>query len=268
MKKDWIRFGILLVVITALVIGVGTGAVYAEPLLVMQPAYAGMQFHIHQPMGIPVNWYATYDGYPVWKGAEGVWFYGSYTNNAIVQTNYIVGSIVPSVVGISPYVVQTQVAAAPAPAVQTQVVAAPAPVVQTQVMAAAYSAPAVVTAAVPAEYFPRPVRDPSFMALGTWRGNVDRVGILAQPSIPVAWSGMRPKVVYAWTGSRWYQMTASEGERPGDILKSNLYVLTRLVHQNGNYYWQMPDVAYLINKSAQWGYIWMGVVGPNPQHVY
>jgi len=106
------------------------------------------------------------------------------------------------------------------------------------------------------------------MALGTWRGNVDRVGILAKPSIPIAWKGTSPNVLYAWTGSRWYQLTACDGERPGDVLKKNLYALTRLVHQNGNYYWQAPDVAFLVSLLPQWGYIWMGEIGPNPAWIY
>ena len=239
------RWLLIVAMVVSLAAGLEANAVYAEPLLVMQPAYVGMRFYVHQPQGIPTNWYATFDGYPVWKGAEGVWFYGSYSNNAIIQTNYIVGSVVPSLVGIYPYVAQpAALTTMQAPVVQTQVVATmPTPVVQTQVVAttapvvtqavttypvpAVVAAPAVVTtptivatpvavtAVVPAGYG----IDPSFMALSTWRGNVDRVGILAKPSIPVAWKGMSPQVLYAWTGSRWYQMTARDGDRPGDILR-------------------------------------------------
>ena len=252
MKKDLSRWWLFVVTITAFLISlVGSlGAAYAEPLLVMQPAYVGMTFYVHQPQGIPMNWFTTYDGYPVWKGTDGVWFYGSYSNKGVVQTNYVVGSVVPSLVGISPYVIQTS---APAMCPSSHAV---------------YPAPAMVTAVASVGCVSKWVNDPHFMALGTWRGNVDRVGILAKPSIPVAWKGKSPQVLYAWTGSRWYQLTAHDGERPGDVLKKNLYTLTRLVHQNGNYYWQAPDVAFLVSLLPQWGYIWMGEIGPNPAWIY
>ena len=252
MKKELRRWKFLVVaVIVFLAVGVGAGAVCAEPLLVMQPAYVGMNFYVHQPHGIPGNWYTTYDGYPVWKGTDGVWFYGSYSNQSIIQTSYVVGSVVPSMVDIYPYVIKTNVVAA-------------------------HSAPAVIQTSIPAAY-PAPVMaavapvlkiDPSFMVLGTWRGSVDRVGILVKPSIPVAWKGMWPKVLYAWTGSQWDQMTAREGERPGDVLKKNLYALTRLVHQNGSRHWEAPEAAFLANQSAIWGYVWMGQIGPNPHWIY
>ena len=225
----------VMAVIALLAVSISAGAVYAGPLLVMQPAYVGMEFYVHRPQGIPGNWYATFDGYPVWKGAEGVWFYGSYSNRNLIQTNYVVGAVVPSQVGIFPYVTQTVVHAAP--------------------VAAAVVVPVWSV-------------DPSFMVLGSWRRGVDRVGILAKPSIPVAWKGMWPKAIYAWTGSQWYQMDAGEGDRPGDVLRNNLYLLTRLVQQNGNRVWQAPDIAFLANQTAQWGYVWMGQVGPNPQQVY
>jgi len=247
MKKDFLRKKLSARAITAflvLVLTLGAGVAYAQPILVMQPAYTGMQFYIQQPQCIPANWFTTFDGYPVWRGADGVWFYGSFSNNTIVQTNFIVGSVVPSHAGLSPYVVQLA-AASPVPLTQTVAVA---PV-------AVERAPMWLSV--------------NFMALGNWRRNVDRVGLLARPSIPVAWRGMWPQVLYAWTGSSWYQMIANEGERPGDVLRRNLYVLTRLTHQNGNRQWRAPeDVAFLTNRTAQWGFIWMGIVGPNPTRVY
>jgi hypothetical protein len=277
MKKDFTRrrfFVRAIIAFLAVMISLSAGAAYAQPLLVMQPAYAGMQFYIQQPRCIPANWFTTFDGYPVWRGADGVWFYGSFSNNTIIQTSYVVGSVVPTHVGISPYVIQT--IPTPAPVIQRQMAMAPAPVVQRQVAAAPVvpmtqamvAAPAPVVTALAVEYVPSWL-SANFMNLGSWRRNVDRVGILAQPPIPVAWRGTWPKVLYAWTGSNWYQMIAEEGERPGDVLRRNLYVLTRLVHQSGNRRWCAPeDTAFLINRSAQWGYMWMGVIGPNPTRVH
>jgi len=280
MKKDFAGKKFFIRVITvflALMIGLSAGVVYAQPMLVMQPVYAGMRFYVHQPQCIPANWFQTFDGYPVWRSSDGVWFYGSYSNRNIIHTNHVVGSVIPSAVGIHPYVIQTNVVTAfPAPVMAAPVMAVPAaphsgvaaahpfPVLA-QPAPVVVHAPAVATAVIP---FVNWSICPSFMVLGNWRKNVDRVGILISPSIPVAWNGMRPNVIYAWTGQQWFQMTANEGERPGDVLRNNLYLLTRLVHQNGSRHWKTPDIAFLISQTAQWGYIWMGQIGPNPRRVY
>ena len=268
MKKDFAKWK-LFVVAFAVFLMVGANAVHAQPMLVMQPAFSGMSFYVHQPYGIPTNWFTTFDGYPVWKGTDGVWFYGSYSGANLIQTSYVVGAVVPSAIGIHPFVAQTAVAAASPPATAQAGVVAAIPV--------ATAAPAGVVVSSPSPGIVAPTAvvpylgvglNPRFIVLGSWRGSVDRIGILAQPSIPVAWKGMWPKMVYAWTGSQWYQLVAREGERPGDVLRNNLYLLTRLVHQNGNAQWQAPSVEFLINQTAVWGYIWMGQVGPNPQWVY
>jgi hypothetical protein len=115
---------------------------------------------------------------------------------------------------------------------------------------------------VPAAFVAAWQLDPRFMALGLWKGNVDRVGLLRKPAVPVAWRGNMPKVIYAWTGANWYQMVASEGERPGDVLRNNLYVLTRLVNQNGPSLWYEPNVSLLVSQAGQWGFFWMGEIGP------
>ncbi|MDR1622533.1 MAG: hypothetical protein LBS00_09180 [Synergistaceae bacterium] len=259
----------------------GAGAAgAAEPLLVVQPSYVGMQFYVSQPQGLPPHWYTTFDGYPVWKNADGIWLYGSFSGSELIPTNYVVGSVVPSIVGLVPYAVQT-VPVQTAPVHVTQVQAAPArftpiqftPVQATPVQAApvqvrTFPAPQV-TVAVPVPVVPAPVYavpawalDPHFMALGEWRKNVDRVGILFKPAIPIAWKGHLPQVIYAWTGNRWYQMVRREGERPGDVLRNNLYLLTRLVNRNRAPAWHGTDALFLANQTAQWGYTWMGSVTP------
>jgi hypothetical protein len=207
-----------------------------EPLLVVQPSYAGMQFYVSPAQGLPPHWYTTFDGYPVWKGADGIWLYGSFSGSELIPTNYIVGSVVPSIVGLIPY------AAAQAAPVQ----AAPQPVM---VPAPAYAAPAWTL-------------NPHFMVLGEWRGNVDRVGILFKPGIPIAWKGSSPRVIYAWTGTTWYQMVTRDGERPGDVLRNNLYLLTRLTNKNCAPAWCDQDVLFLANLTARWGYSWMGSITP------
>ena len=79
-------------------------AVGSKPLLVTQPAYAGMRFYVYQPAGIPDNWYLTFDGYPVWKNFDGTWLYGFASGSSLIPTNYVVGSVIPSLAGLLPYV--------------------------------------------------------------------------------------------------------------------------------------------------------------------
>ena len=105
--------------------------------------------------------------------------------------------------------------------------------------------------------------DPYFTALSAWREDVDRVGVLSKPSIPVAWKGKSPQVLYAWVGSHWYQMTARVGEQPAGVLRRNMNDLNRLVMENGNIHWQMSDVNFLIRQTTRWGYFWMGQVRTN-----
>ena len=270
--RVFVLWGLAIAAVLSPVCVEGAGA--AEPLLVVQPSYVGMQFYVSQPQGLPPHWYTTFDGYPVWKNADGVWLYGSFTGTEPIPTNYIVGSVIPSVVGLVPYVVQT----APVQVQQTvsvqagPAVSVPAAPVQTAPVMSVQAAsivpaqgliavPAPVAAA-PAYVAPVWAHNPHFMALGEWRGNVDRVGMLYKPAIPIAWKGHLPRVVYAWTGTMWYQMVRREGERPGDVLRNNLYLLTRLVYQNHAPAWSAPDVLFLSHQTAQWGYFWMGDITP------
>jgi len=229
MQRVSARRNLFVISVTALIaLIVGAGVVYAETMTATQPAYPGMTFYIHQPQGIPANWHTTLDGFPVWRGSDGVWFYGSYSERGITRTYYAVGSVNPSEVGIKPYETYYAPYAAPQPALEI---------------------------------------DPRFMALGTCglRENVDRVGILAKPAIPVAWKGTKPNVLYAWTGTQWFRMTTrADDEKPEDVLKRNLYTLTRQVHQSGNRIWQDVDVFFLCSQAAHWGYSWMGKIDLNP----
>ncbi|MBR0044710.1 MAG: hypothetical protein IJP56_07725, partial [Synergistaceae bacterium] len=83
----------------------------AEPLLVQQPAYAGMNFYVFRPYNMPKDWYVTFDGYPVKKNKDGVWVYGTSNGPNLTPTSYIVGSVVPSMAGLTPWVQQAQISA-------------------------------------------------------------------------------------------------------------------------------------------------------------
>ncbi len=61
-----------------------------------QKSYA-MNFEIWKPMGLPAGWYATFDGFPVAQIAENRWVYGQIgSDGAIVPTDVLVGSVIPS----------------------------------------------------------------------------------------------------------------------------------------------------------------------------
>ena len=218
----------------------------ADPILITQPAYAGMQFYVYRPYNIPGGWYATYDGYPVFRNVDGIWVYGSCVGASIVPTTYVVGSIVPSVVGLVPWV------AAP---VCTPVV--PAPVVPIAVPAVTTVIPPVAVAAP--VYIPCWVQNPSFLAIGGWGKSVDRIGVLGKPAVPVAWKGRHPSVIYAWTGRNWYQLSLREWEHPVDSLRGRLYELTYMSNKN-NLIWTDQDMTVLAQHAAVWGYRWMGQI--------
>ena len=92
----------------------GPGAVHAttyvvEPVLVAQPVYAGMSFYAYQPYNMPKGWYVTFDGFPIVRASSGVWVYGSYNGASLVPTSYVVGSVNPYTISLTPYVDTAQV---------------------------------------------------------------------------------------------------------------------------------------------------------------
>jgi hypothetical protein len=108
-------------------------------------------------------------------------------------------------------------------------------------------------------YMPDWLFNDRFLVLGRWKQSVDRIGVLTKPAVPVAWKGRSPKVIYAWTGRDWYQLTAREGERPDDVLRNHLYTLMRLTRRGG-LTWYEADIPLFSQQAAVWGYYWMGEI--------
>lgn len=205
----------------------------AAAYLAEQPAYGGMRFYVYKPSNIPTGWYATYDGYPVFRGGDGVWYYGTREGAGITQTGYVVGSVVPSLAGLKRWT------------------------------AVAPSAPIYSNGAgtgVDADYLPGWARNGAFMAVEKWRGSVDRIGVINRPSVPVAWKGERPKVIYVWTGNRWSQIMKDGNaiDDPLSELRRNMYDLTVSANRSGSAQWGYEDMALLSQYAALWGYRWMG----------
>ena len=80
-----------------------------EPLLVPESPYTGMTFYVYRPYDMPEGWYVTLDGYPVHKNSDGMWVYGNAEGPNLVPTNYVVGSIVPSMAGITKLISDAQI---------------------------------------------------------------------------------------------------------------------------------------------------------------
>ncbi|GHV37828.1 hypothetical protein FACS1894187_15630 [Synergistales bacterium] len=242
-------FGVAAIFVIFLISSAEAKVYVAEPLLVPQPTYAGMTFYVYKPYNMPKDWYATFDGYPVKKNSDGVWVYGTYSGPNLVPTNYIVGSVVPSMAGLSPYIGQVQISSVTSvPDRSRQAITAKQP----------------GTARVPAgnaesTYMPDWLFVGRFVALGKWKGTVDRIGVLHNPPVPVAWKGSSPKVIYVWTGQTWYQINANGDERPSDILRNHQYELSRMVKRN-EYVWYEADTPVFAQQATAWGYYWMGEV--------
>jgi hypothetical protein len=242
----------------------GASSVYVvEPVLVNQPLYAGMNFYVYRPYNLPAGWYVTFDGYPVVRTSSGAWVYGAMSQNGLVPTAFVVGSINPASLPLLQYPVPAAVSSfnhvqvLPLDAVSPHRLQQPVP------PSLPPSGRILLPTAVPSWAV-----NPSFNAIGSWDRLVDRMGILGNPRVPIAWKGDRPKAIYAWTGRSWYQMTSSSvdiPEKPSEILKDHLYTLTRMVHRN-NVYWNDSDTPLLAHQAAVWGYLWMGRLTPLANH--
>ena len=231
--------------------GAGAKVYVAEPLLVDQPTYAGMTFYVYQPYNMPKDWYVTFDGYPVHKNADGVWVYGTSNGPVLTPTNYIVGSVVPSMAGIAPWVQPAQISAFRSlPNTETMAVQQPAPPTSTLTQGQTTST-----------WVPDWTYNTRFMAIGGWKASVDRIGVLHKPATPVAWMGNSPKVIYIWTGQSWYQVAPRESETPLSALRRELYNITKMVNRN-QLVWYEEDMPVLAQQATAWGYYWMGEVLP------
>ena len=223
----------------------------AEPLLVNQPSYAGMRFYVYKPYNMPKGWYVTFDGYPVKKNKDNVWVYGTSEGPNLVATNYIVGSVIPSMAGITRWVNDAQISALRKVPNQ-ELMSVRQPGIPLNQLAAGQTH---------STYIPDWTFNPRFMAIGNWKGSVDRIGILHTPVVPVAWKGDSPKVIYAWLGENWYQINMKDSVSPARMLKREMLSLTRLVRKS-NFKWYEQDTPILSQQAKSWGYYWLGEIMP------
>ncbi len=220
-----------------------------EPLLVPQSPYAGMTFYVYRPYNMPKDWYITLDGYPVHKNADGMWVYGTAEGPNLVATNYVVGSIVPSTAGITKWVSDVQV---------SELRKLPNPEML-EVRQKGFTRSQMAGGKNYSTYIPDWTFSPAFMAIGNWKGTVDRMGVLNNPAVPVAWNGASPKVIYVWTGSSWHQVDTGESRSPVRSLRREYSKLRKLVRESG-FKWYAQDVPILAQQAKGWGYYWLGEI--------
>lgn len=250
--KKLALFGILLFCFSASPREAVAKVYVAEPMLIPQPSFAGMTFYVYRPYNFPKGWYLTFDGYPVVQTPDKVWVYGQMFGTQLTPTSYIVGSVNPGLAGLTPYADKAEISSVVTMKGNPQILVS-------QPLEPAYRVP-------PGEfrstYMPDWAFDSRFTAIGGWRNQVDRMGILHKPNVPVAWKGERPKVIFVWTGANWYQIKMQHGDRPVDALRRELYSLVRMVNSH-QFRWYAQDTPVLTEYAVTWGYYWMGEVVPS-----
>ena len=220
-----------------------------EPLLVPQSPYAGMTFYVYRPYNMPPDWYITLDGYPVHKNSDGTWVYGTSEGPNLVPTNYVVGSVVPSMAGLTKWVSDAQISELrKLPTAETL-----------EVRQKGYTRNQMAQGQNYSTYIPDWTFSPAFMAIGNWKGTVDRIGVLNNPAMPVAWSGNRPKVIYAWTGRGWHQVNVKESQSPVAAILHEYQTLRKLLRDSG-FKWYEQDMPILAQQAKAWGYYWLGEI--------
>jgi hypothetical protein len=100
-----------------------------------------------------------------------------------------------------------------------------------------------------------------FGEISRWRFRVDRMGILKEPRVPVAWKGLRPYEVYFWTGREWARISRSRFHEPyDDILYRMRGDIAAIVSREGPA-WDEADTPQLAAYASLWRYLWVGDIG-------
>ena len=256
--------------VLVLVLGLcGCASCAEKAILVTQPAYHSMSFYVYKPVNVPRDFYVTFDGYLVYKNSRGVWNYGSAEKGGVVKTDYVVGAVIPSVVRLKPYNVKIS---SVAPILGTERAETSAPSTSTTTSGTTAKSPRIIYMPPasglelysPVELSPNNpdwTQNSNFMAMGKWQKSIDRIGVTYRPSIPVAWKGDHPEVIYAWTGLQWRQLDAKSAHTPAlSTLRRGIYDLTRHVRKVNILNWTDDDTHVLSQYSVMWGYQWLGQI--------
>lgn len=100
-----------------------------------------------------------------------------------------------------------------------------------------------------------------FHEISRWRFRVDRMGILEEPRVPVAWKGTFPYEVYFWTGNEWARARRKTAfayvERFDDILFRAKEDIEKILAER-NHHWFEKDTPSLAANASAMRYWWQG----------
>lgn len=216
-----------------------------------------MSFYVYKPVNIPQEFYATFDGYLVYKNSRGIWNYATVEKGGISKTDYVVGAVIPSVVRLKPYDSKISLTApilgtdrAESSVSASQMIYTP-PDVQREIKLPGMYSP----------YSSENTQKSDFAAIGNWQKSVDRIGVLDRPVIPVAWKGEYPEIIYAWTGTQWKQINArSKNIKALSTIRREIYDLTVYTNKLNALNWTAEDTYALSQSARTWGYQWLGTI--------
>jgi tetratricopeptide (TPR) repeat protein len=108
------------------------------------------------------------------------------------------------------------------------------------------------------------MRSEKFNEISRWRFRVDRIGILMEPRVPIAWKGSNPYEIYFWTGDEWARARREgtrfdERERYDDILYRARDSIAEVLSDRG-FVWYEPDTPSLAANASLMRYKWVGDV--------
>lgn len=293
----------MFIVLCAFMIFIDGEAMCAEKaVLVTQPAYHSMNFYVYKPSGVPSEFYATFDGYLVYKDIQGIWHYASVEKSGITKTGYVVGSVIPSVVKLKPY---NATVSSVAPILGTDKTPEPiaikpagmrissnesismelnspeileidvTPITGTETRAQKsprilYTPPVanleIYNTSSNIQNTPDWTRDSNFLAIGKWQNSIDRIGMLDNPKMPAAWKGDYPEVIYVWTGIQWYQILAKTKHASAlSTIRREKYNLILHTNKLNALNWTDEDSFTLSRYAMTWGYQWLGQISINKE---
>lgn len=229
-----------------------------KTIRVTQPAYHSMNFYVYKPVNVPRDFYVTFDGYLVYKNAEGVWCYGSAEKGGVTKTGYVVGSVLPYVVRLKPY--DTKISSVAPILGSNRVIDPPsAKTIRPESKAdRLVYLPALPSLTPNASDW---TQNSNFMAVSKWQKSVNKIGVLSRPKMPVAWKGDFPEVIYIWNGLKWLQISSrSPGAAARNTLRRELYDLTVSKNKVNRLHWTDDDTFVLAQYTAMWGYEWIGQI--------
>ena len=259
-----------------------------KAILVTQPAYHSMNFYVYKPANVPNEFYATYDGYLIYKNAHGIWNYASAEKTGIKKTGYVVGSVIPSVVKLKPY--DTKISSVSPILQQDTITIKPVGtrISSNEIISVELNSPELLEIDVtPANtpqiaYIPPSnkninslynatkavewTQNSNFMAISKWQKSVDRIGVLDIPKTPIAWKGDYPEVIYAWNGMQWQQISARNKHVSAlNIIRRENYNLVVHTNKLNVLNWNDDDSYILAQYATFWGYKWLGQISINNQ---